>query len=301
MAGVGMAYHHAAEVVRLPVPALATKTKGEERMSMLEKIHRGRKQSPPRILIYGTEGIGKSTMAASAPRPIFVPTEDGLDQIDCASFPLAKKLSDVDAALKTLLNEKHDFGTVVIDSVDWLEHLIWSALCEQYGVASIERVDGGYGRGYVHALAQWRKLLDDLDTLRAQRNMAVVFIGHSKVERYEDPEHPAYDRYSPRLHRLASAMLVAWCDAVLFATYKIATKTEDSGFGRERTIVANTNRNGGERILRTVGGPACVAKNRFGLPAEIQLSWPSLVQAMRESIVPTKQSAKQQPAPSVTD
>src|SRR5690606_3610639 len=138
-------------------------------MTMIEQIHSGRRHTPPRLLIYGTEGIGKSTTAAQAPNPIFIPTEDGLDQIDCASFPLAGKLADVESAMQSLLHEKHDFESVVIDSVDWLERLIWDVLCEQYGVSSIEKVDGGYAKGYTHALTHWRKVLNDLNALRSKR------------------------------------------------------------------------------------------------------------------------------------
>jgi hypothetical protein len=249
-------------------------------MSMLENIHHGRRQTPPRLMIYGQEGIGKSQYASNAPRPIFIPTEDGLDQIDCASFPLATRLADVEGALRTLIQEQHDFGTVVIDSADWLERLVWDALCEQYGVNSIEKVDGGYAKGYTHALTHWRRLLGDLDTLRARRGMCVILLAHAKVEKFEDPEASAYDRYSPRLHRHVTALLTEWSDAVLFATRKIITKTEDGGFGRERTIAAGLGRDGGERILRTVGSPACVAKNRYGLPAELPLSWPALMAAL---------------------
>ena len=255
-------------------------------MTTIQNIHRGRKHSPPRLLIYGTEGIGKSTTAAAAPTPIFIPTEDGLDQIECASFPLAKTLADVDGALRTLIQEQHDFETVVIDSADWLERLVWDVLCEQYGVTSIEKVDGGYARGYTHALTQWRKLLADLNTLRTQRGMCVILLAHAKVEKFEDPEHAAYDRYSPRLHKHVTALLTEWSDAVLFATRKIITKTEDGGFGRDRTIAAGLGRDGGERVLRTVGSPACVAKNRYSLPAELPLSWPALMQALTQTPEP---------------
>jgi len=249
----------------------------------IANIHRGRRHSPPRLLIYGTEGIGKSTTAAAAPTPIFIPTEDGLDQIDCASFPLAKTLADFDAALRSLIQEQHDFETVVIDSADWLERLVWDVLCEQYGVTSIEKVDGGYARGYTHALTHWRRLLADLNTLRTQRGMCVILLAHAKVEKFEDPEHAAYDRYSPRLHKHVTALLTEWSDAVLFATRKIITKTEDGGFGRDRTIAAGLGKDGGERILRTVGSPACVAKNRYSLPAELPLSWPALMQALAQT------------------
>ncbi len=249
-------------------------------MSLLEQVHSGRRHSPPRLLIYGTEGIGKSTTAAQAPKPIFVPTEDGLDQIDCRSFPLAGKLADVEAALQALIHEQHEFETVVIDSLDWLERLIWDALCEQYGVTSIEKVDGGYAKGYTHALTHWRRVINDLDVLRNQRGMCVIALAHAKVEKFEDPEHPAYDRYSPRLHKHATALVTEWADAVLFATRKLITKTEEAGFGRDRTIAAALGKDGGERILRCVGSPACVAKNRYSLPAELPLSWPALMQAL---------------------
>jgi hypothetical protein len=257
-------------------------------MTMMQHIHTGRRHSPPRLLIYGTEGIGKSTTASQAPNPIFVPTEDGLDQIDCASFPLAGKLADVESALKSLINEKHDFETVVIDSVDWLERLVWDVLCEQYGVSSIEKVDGGYAKGYTHALTHWRKVLNDLNTLRTQRGMCVILLAHAKVEKFEDPEASAYDRYSPRLHKHVTALITEWADAVLFATRKIITKTEEAGFNRERTIASGLGKDGGERILRCVGSPACVAKNRYGLPAELPLSWPALMQAMDTNPAPAR-------------
>lgn len=247
---------------------------------MMETIHSGPRRVPPRILIYGLEGIGKSTTAAQAPRPIFVPTEDGLDQIDCRSFPLARSYRDILTALTALRAEKHDFETVALDSLDWLERLIWDEVCREFGVRSIEKADGGYAKGYTHALAQWREVLGLLDALRAERHMAVLLLAHAKVEKFEDPESSAYDRYSPRLHKHAAALVVEWADAVLFATRKYRTQSEDAGFNRTRTIAVPLGAEGGERILRTVGGPSCVAKNRFSLPAELPLSWPALMQAL---------------------
>jgi len=252
-------------------------------MSLLQQIHTGRRPSPPRFVIYGTEGIGKSTTASQAPKPIFIPTEDGLDQIDCASFPLATRFPEVETALELLINEAHNFETVVIDSLDWLERLIWDVLCEQYGVASIEKVDGGYARGYTHALTHWRRVLDGLNTLRSRRGMCVILLAHAKVEKFEDPESAAYDRYSPRLHKHATALVNEWADAVLFATRKIITRQEETGFNRERTIAAGLGKDGGERVLRCVGSPACVAKNRFDLPAELPLAWSAIMQAMASS------------------
>ena len=235
-------------------------------MSLLEQIHSGRRHCPPRLMIYGIEGVGKSSLAAQAPRPIFIPTEDGLDQIDCESFPLARSYEDVLECLTALASEEHEYQTVVVDSADWLERLIHDHVCKQYGAKSIEKVDGGYGKGYVHALTQWREVIDALRYLREQKGMIVVVLAHSKIERFTDPESTAFDRFSPRLNKNATALLCEWCDAILLAT-------------REHGA-AKGEKSGGQRILRCIGTPACVAKNRYELPEILPLSWPALMDSL---------------------
>ena len=245
-------------------------------MGLLESIQTGKSFLSPRLLVYGTEGIGKSTLASCTPKPIFIQTEDGLGEINCHKFPLAKSFDDVIAALTELYTQPHDYQTVVVDSLDWAERTIWDKLCQQYGVTSIEKVDGGYGKGYIHALTNWRQIVDTLALLRNERNMMVVLLAHSKVERFEDPEEATYDRYSPRLNKHAAALISEWCDAVLFATRKFVTKTEAGGFNRTRNKAVPVGADGGERILRCIGGPACIAKNRYDLPAELSLDWNAL-------------------------
>jgi hypothetical protein len=249
-------------------------------MSLLESITRGKENKPPRIFLYGQEGVGKSCTAAQAPNPVFIQTEDGLDEINTAKFPLAKNLNDVLNALAALRDEQHDFRTVVLDSADWLERLIWDKVCQDFGVRSIEKADGGYGKGYVHALTYWRQIVSLFNDLRNVRGMIVIVIAHSKVERFEDPENAAYDRYTPRLHKSATSLLCEWVDAVLFATKRFrVSREEGTGFQGDRAIATAIGANGGERILRTVGSPACIAKNRFNLPAEIPLSWQAFMDA----------------------
>lgn len=246
-------------------------------MGQLQSIQCGRTAAPPRLLVYGTEGIGKSTLAARAPKPIFIQTEDGLGEIDCHRFPLAGSFAEVQAALTELHRDEHNYESVVIDSLDWLERLIWDAVCQDYGVKSIEKVDGGYGKGYVYALTPWRQFIDQLSALHRDRCMAVILIAHAKVEKFDDPESSPYDRYSPRLHKHAAALVTEWCDAVLFASRKFRTQTEDAGFGRKRTTAHAVGKDGGERVLRCVGGPSCVAKNRYNLDAELPLDWNALL------------------------
>lgn len=235
-------------------------------MKLIKSIQSGKCPGPRRIMMYGIEGVGKSSSAAAAPAPIFIQTEDGLGEIDCDRFPLAENFRQVIDCLGELYTEEHKFRTVVIDSLDWLERLIWAEVCRKKNFENIE--DIGYQKGYAFALTYWREVLSGLDAIRNQRGMGVVLIAHSKIEKFENPEADNYDRYSPRLHKLASALVQEWSDAVLFATYRVDTVTSDESFNRKKAKGVGE----GLRILRTTAKPAHVAKNRFGLPDELPLT-----------------------------
>lgn len=234
--------------------------------SVLDRIQRGPVIMPRRVLLYGVQGIGKSTWANGAPEAIFIPTEDGLNDIDCDSFPLCASLADVQQAITDLATEKHPFQTVVIDSLDWLEKLIVARVCQNKVVTSIE--DIGYGKGWVFATAYWRGILDGLTILR-DAGMTVVLLAHSKIEKFENPETESYHRYSVALHRFATSMVQEWCDECLFATYKVFTKKLKEGFNQERTQAIGS----GDRVIRTSERPSHAAKNRLNLPDEIPLTW----------------------------
>lgn len=242
-------------------------------LTRFSQIVTGKTPSPPRILLYGTEGIGKSTFANTAPSPIFIPVEDGLGRIDCAHFPPAESFAEVEQSLNEIGAEQHDYHMVVVDSVDALERLIWTATSERCGSHNIEDVGGGYSKGYTQALMEWQRFVRALDMLRIYKGMGIILIAHCKIEKFEDPESAAYDRYSPKLNKHASGLLTEWADAVLFATRRVRVSAEDRGFGRKRNVAAPIGADGGERILRCIGGPACVAKNRYGMPAELPLDW----------------------------
>jgi hypothetical protein len=221
-------------------------------------------------VLYGEEKIGKSTWASHAPNALFLPTEEGLGNIDCASVPLLKSWEDFYAALAALKFETHDFQSVVIDSADWLERLIWARVCDDAKVDSITKIGGGYGKGEAIALKFWGVVVSLLDDLR-DKGIITIFICHPKAEKVENPETPAYREWSLKLLKSAAALLTEWADCVFFATRKMRIATSEEGFGKTRSTAHAI---GDERIIRTVGSPACRAGNRYGLPAEMPSPWP---------------------------
>jgi len=249
-------------------------------MSLLSQITCGKRPAPRRCMIHGVQGVGKSTWAATSDHPVFIQTEDGLGEIDCAKFPVTRSFADVMAALTELRSEPHDFRTVVVDSLDWLERLIWQEVCVRKNVKNIE--DIGFQKGYVFALDEWRMVIDALDALRRDRGLAIILIAHTKIEKFQTPEDSAFDRFSPRLHKLAAAVVMEWCDEVLFATY--STTTDPKKVKNVEPV----------RVMRTSEGPTHVAKNRIKMPPELPLEWAAYEYFAREAHAPSAQ-----PAPTV--
>ena len=222
---------------------------------------------PPRIIIYGPAGIGKTTFASQAPNPIFILTEDGLGDIEVDKFPLATSFAEVLEALEVLGSENHEFKTVVIDSLDWLEPLVWEATCKRLNVPSIETP--GYGKGYVESSTEWREFFKYVTALRDYKNMTVIMLAHGSISRVEDPTSVAYDTHTLKLHKRASAIAEEYSDILGFASHKTLIKTEDAGFGEKRNRPLAT----GERILHLSGNAAYTAKNRYSMPDTVSLDW----------------------------
>jgi hypothetical protein len=235
---------------------------------------------PPRILTHGVAGVGKTNFAAGAPAPVFLLTEDGLGTLEVSHFPLARTFDEVMQALAALYSEPHQYQTLVVDSVDWLEPLVWARVCKDQGWASIE--EGGYGKGYVAALDLWRQYIEGLNALRDERGMVIVQIAHTDIKRFDSPESEPYDRYVIKLHSKASALLQEHSDIVLFANYRISTVKADVGFNKKVTRALGT----GERLLHTAERPAFLAKNRYGLPDTLAMSWAALAEALPVGILP---------------
>jgi len=238
----------------------------------LKSISRNEATLAPRVMLYGVEGIGKSTFAAYSPKPIFILTEDGLGSLPVQHFPLAKTVASVMAAITTLYNEKHDYKTVVLDSLDWLEAMIWQEM-----EAKHDAKDLAYGKGASIAADKWRTIVTAFDALRTKHGTSVILIAHTMIKRFDSPETEPYDRYQPKLQERSGSLIREWADAVLFANYKTIVKQSDVGFNK--TVSRGVS--SGERMLFTSERPAYMAKNRYSLPESIPLDWDAFAEAIK--------------------
>ncbi len=233
---------------------------------------------PPRIVLYGVHGIGKSTFASGAPSPVFIPTEEGLDAIDATAFPLCKSFEDIMDAIGSLASEDHDFGTVVIDSADWAEQLVHKKVAADNNVATIDAI--GYGRGYKAAIDYWKQILEGLDYLRNDKNMQVILLAHSQVKRFDDPLTDPYDRYQLDLHHGSASVVSEWCDILMFANQQYTTVKSDVGFNQKVTRAVGT----GNRVLYTQERPGWSAKSRWPLPDTLPLDYGKFAEALGQSM-----------------
>lgn len=228
-----------------------------------------KKQRPRRTLIYGVEGIGKSTIAAQWPGVVFLPTEDGLRNIDCQSFPAPKTFVEMMDLLQSIAKlSSIPFQTIAIDTVDGLNALIDADIRQGHNEKELS-----FGKDALLVADKWRELLNALEWFNTAKQVGVTLIGHAHVEKFADPCGDSYDRFAPRLPKHSSALVREWCDEVLFATYKVFRTETDEGFNRKRSIGVD-----GGRVLKTSEKPSHLAKNRLKLPDEIEMSYAALSQ-----------------------
>lgn len=245
-------------------------------MSVRNLIKSSKRKAGRRCVIYSTHGWGKSTLASKFPKPIFIPTEDGLSDLDVDSFPVAEDWLEVMGYVNSLHApeddasfEPHDYKTVVIDTADWLEQIIWRYLIEQEKfsrpdtkIAAI--TDFPYGEGYGSTAAKFRFFLHELDCCRNRMGMNCVVLAHCKIAKFSSPDNETFDMYCPKMHHQVSSMLQEWADEVFFGHYRVRTKKVEEGFKRTRNVGI-----GGDRVIMTRKAPGWDAKSRCDLPDEM--------------------------------
>jgi len=249
--------------------------------SRLAKVQRGRLLGPTRYVIYGPEGVGKTTLAAAAPDPIFFDVEDGSSQIEVARYPFRDgiaghvpvKLMEVNAAIDDLVTSEHNYKTLVIDSVDRLESLIWKFMLARDSIPSarnpkatqMESIeDYGFSKGYNTAVEEWRAFCARLDRLRYARNMEIVLVGHAQVKTFKNPSGDDYDRYQLRINEKAGGFLKEWAEVTAFACFEEGTAKETK---HSRPKGFST----GRRLLKLSRSAAVDAKSRLALPEEVEI------------------------------
>lgn len=238
----------------------------------LGSLKKGFEFKPPIILHYGVQGIGKSTWASEAPEPVFIQTEEGLNTLNVTKFPKANSVTDVFDALTALAMEEHQFKTLVLDSIDWFENLVHRQVIVDHGA----NIFTEYGKGYRFSIPHFENLMKALLYLRDTKGMTIIMLGHSKIAPFTAPDLPKYDRFGPDLHESVASLLQEWCDVILFSNYKVFTTKEDVGFGKSENKAIGK----GDRATYTQERPPYRAKNRYGLPEEIPMSWDAFYRGM---------------------
>ena len=238
-------------------------------------ITRGPVRSAIRVGIYGTEGVGKTTFASRFPGVVFIDTEGSTKHMDVARFDPPETYQDVLDQLAWVLGHAEEIGTVVIDTVDWLEKLIFRAVCDEKKIQNIE--DIGYGKGYVYAKQKVQGLLELMDTIIG-RGVHVVLVCHSMIRKFELPdEMGSYDRYTLKLNEKNIAPLIKeWVDMLLFVNFKTDVVTGADGKTKKGK--------GGQKRVMYANHSACWdAKNRFGLPDEMPFEYEQIAHLFGEA------------------
>lgn len=233
------------------------------------QITRGRKARAQKVVIYGPEGIGKSSFASQFPDPVFIDTEGSTDNMDVARMDKPTSWTMLKNQIAFIKANPDACKTLVIDTIDWAEQLAVDYVCAQHQKNGIE--DFGWGKGYTYVQEEIGRLLNSLGEL-VDNGINVVLTAHAQIKKFEQPdEMGSYDRYELKLGQKSSSktapLVKEWADMVLFANYKTIVMTTDTGKKKAQ---------GGERVMYTNHRPAWDAKNRHGLPDQLPFTYDSI-------------------------
>ncbi len=225
-------------------------------------ISKGRVETAKKVVIYGPEGIGKSTLASMFPDPVFIDIEGSTKQLDVARYPSPINWTDILACVEDAVKD-HPCKTLVLDTADWAEQFCSKFVCSKLNVKGIE--DVGYGKGYTYLTEEFVKLLE-ICTKAVDSGINVVFTAHAQMRKFEQPDElGAYDRWEMKLNKKTAALLKEWADMVLFCNYKTNVITDQNTKSKKAT--------GGRRVMYTTHHPCWDAKNRFGLDDELPMEF----------------------------
>lgn len=229
-----------------------------------------------RIFLAGIEGVGKTTALVQCPNPIILCAEDGLTYPAFAGIAnyTPEDWPDVFGFIDYLTNSSHDFQTLGIDTLDWLEQPATRYICNRDGKSNIE--DYGYSKGQAVILPnEFRLLLSKLELLQQKKNMLIVITAHIMVKTFNNPAGDNYDRFEASGTKQVNSLIKQWCDINLFATFDIATFKE-SKKGKAKGV------GGDKRIVHTTYSAAFDAKNRCGLPNVLPFDMPTILEAIKK-------------------
>ncbi len=233
-------------------------------MSLLESIKKGPSTRPPKIMLIGQEGVGKSTAGAQMPNPVFLCGESGLVGPQFADTPSFTPTSWAEslAFCEELASHPSGYKTIVIDTLDWIEPMLYAHVVQAAKKNEIKHIeDCGYGKGYVIAQQEARKMLAVLDKVNAA-GLAVLILSHSQLKTVKNPEGDDYDHFESKVNTKVAGIFKEWCDAVLFARFEIYVRKDGMKVKAQ---------GGTERIVQTTHSAAWDAKNRYGLPEVMDL------------------------------
>lgn len=249
------------------------------------QVIRGKILSAKKVVVYGPEGIGKSTFASRFPDPLFIDTEGSTKDLDVARTPTPSSWSMLMEQVRTVKRELGICKTLIIDTADWAEMLCINQILDNNHKKSIEEF--GYGKGYIYVQEEFGRLLNLLDEV-IDVGITVVLNAHAKMRKFEQPdEMGAYDRWEMKLSKGVAPMVKEWADMVLFANYKTVVLNVD-GQGAQK---GKNKAQGGKRVLYTSHHPCWDAKNRYSLPDEIPFEYAAIAKIIEEH-----QSEKSKPA-----
>jgi len=220
------------------------------------EITTGKRILPVKGIVYGVEGIGKTTFAAQWPKPLFLDVESGSYQMDVARITPAT-YAEFKECVRQLGADAQGYKTIVIDSADWLEQMMIKNICTEANITSIEKYEKGYGKGWNKLAEDWAALLDRLDRVRLAQGVNILFVAHSKIKRYEPADDTGHDRYTLTMADKSADVLKKWSDLTLFVKYDTFTVEEG---GKVKV------QGGNKRVMFSRFHPCWDAKNRYGLP-----------------------------------